>query len=122
MAKEARLESLRRIARRRLGLDKPDSSSNGNTSALPTVSASMRLKASQDEKERNEKRLLPCPLYGYNDEEIWKDERLAIETVLREKGLISNAYAVSKILETAKPATAPRPEMTSQIQFCKTDA
>ena len=67
----------------------------------------------------------PCPrlmssssLQGYSDEMILCDARLAVESVLRKKGLLqSNTYAITEMLRQVEPPTKPRPEMNSQIQL-----
>ena len=119
LAREARLESLRRRARKDLGL----SSGKGNnevTTQNPTASYENKLKAG--EKERADKVILGkfhfSPSHGYSSEAILEDPRVAAEIMLRESGLLErNSWAVAQMLREVQPPCAPRPDIRSQIIF-----
>ena len=123
MAAEARLESLRRLGRRRLGLDYV----RLNTKYLtdPTVAHAQRVRATEEEGWSTKfDAAVGRPIYrdidGYLAEQVLGDARLVVESVLREKGLLATncgSHAARAILDRVRPPTRPRPEMVSQIHF-----
>ena len=123
LAAEARLESLRRLGRRRLGLDYMRLNSKSLTD--PTVAHAQRVRAIELEAGAAKLDLAAGrPIYrdidGYGDEQILGDARLLVESVLRENGLLAancGSHAARAILDLVGPPTRPRPEMASQIHF-----
>ena len=94
--KDARLETLRKSARRKLGIG--ILSGKLQTTFLPTVS-SLNKKRTMEETEapaleNNSAEFLRqngrpfYKLYTFSDEEILADPRLVVENVLRERGLL----------------------------------
>ena len=121
MAAEARLESLRRLGRRRLGLD--FMSLNTKSLTDPTIAHAQRVRATEEEGATKFD-AVGRPIYrdidGYGAEQILGDARLIVESVLREKGLLAKncgSHAARAILDRVRPPTRPRPEMVSQIHF-----
>ena len=120
-AKEARLETLRRQARRRLGVDivSGDVGPTTATVYVPTKSSTARTKAVEIAQSGipTEKHIM-TPLFKidtYPEDSIMADSRLVVEKVLREKGLLNtlNTYAAQQILKEVPPPTKPRPDMSS---------
>jgi len=124
--REARLETLRRIGRRRLGIDLVRNSEEDNSTALLSTKAWIE-HAKVAEAERLH-RLTGCgniemplkselfPLNTYSDSVILADNRILVENILREKNLLlNNAYAVSKMLKEISPPSRPRPDTISQL-------
>ena len=123
MAAEARLESLRRLGRRRLGLD--FMSLNSKSLTDPTVAHAQRVRATEEEGWATKFDVaVGRPIYrdidGYGADQILGDARLIVESVLREKGLLAKncgSHAARAILDRVRPPSKPRPEMVSQIHF-----
>ena len=119
MAKEARLESLRKSARMSLGLLDAKNEDEISTATQNTKSFNARIKTLTDERLNSAKS--GCSrsfrLFGYNEDDVLADPRLIVEAEMREKGLLRNKYAVKQLLEQIEPPTKPRPDHNSQISF-----
>lgn len=124
---DARLETLRKSARRRLGIG----ILSGQTTFLPTVSSSSKVRgkallesclaneADADDMRAEAGRPM-FKLYTFTDEEILADPRLVVENVLRERGLLQGSkYAVDQIIKEFKPPRRQRPDAESQLSFIK---
>ena len=137
--KDARLETLRKSARRRLGIGKIyllillylsyfklifviGVLYNSQTAFLPTVASASKIRyLGEEELEEELKRPEPhYKLYTFTDEEIMSDPRVVVENVLRERGLLNGSkYAVDQIMREFKPPRIPRPDTKSQLSFIK---
>ena len=137
--KDARLETLRKSARRRLGIGKTyilillylsyfklifviGVLYNSQTAFLPTVASASKIRyLGEEELEEELKRPEPhYRLYTFTDEEIMSDPRVVVENVLRERGLLNGSkYAVDQIMREFKPPRIPRPDTKSQLSFIK---
>ena len=137
--KDARLETLRKSARRRLGIGKIyllillylsyfklifviGVLYNSQTAFLPTVASASKIRyLGEEELEEELKRPEPhYRLYTFTDEEIMSDPRVVVENVLRERGLLNGSkYAVDQIMREFKPPRIPRPDTKSQLSFIK---
>ena len=137
--KDARLETLRKSARRRLGIGIGFESTicyfplwlvsvfagvlcKGQTAFLPTVASASKIRyLGEEELEEELKRPEPqYKLYTFTDEEIMADPRVVVENVLRERGLLNGSkYAVDQIIREFKPPRIPRPDTKSQLSFIK---
>ena len=137
--KDARLENLRKSARRRLGIGKTyilillylsyfklifviGVLYNSQTAFLPTVASASKIRyLGEEELEEELKRPEPhYRLYTFTDEEIMSDPRVVVENVLRERGLLNGSkYAVDQIMREFKPPRIPRPDTKSQLSFIK---
>lgn len=137
--KDARLETLRKSARRRLGIGKIyllillylsyfklifviGVLYNSQTAFLPTVASASKIRyLGEEEVEEELKRPEPhYRLYTFTDEEIMSDPRVVVENVLRERGLLNGSkYAVDQIMREFKPPRIPRPDTKSQLSFIK---
>ena len=137
--KDARLETLRKSARRRLGIGIGIETTicyfllwlvsvfagvlcKGQTAFLPTVASASKIRyLGEEELEEELKRPEPqYKLYTFTDEEIMADPRVVVENVLRERGLLNGSkYAVDQIMREFKPPRIPRPDTKSQLSFIK---
>ncbi len=123
---DARLETLRKSARRRLGIGVL---SGSNTAFLPTVASMNKAREKIIDNSEDAEMLLDneifagrpmFKLYTFTDEEILKDPRLVVENVLRERGLLHGSkYAVDQIMKEFKPPRKQRPDATSQLSFIR---
>ena len=107
-----RLDQLRHRARRRLGVH---------------VVTADRERVGRMTKSSENKLLCPAdssllaPLFHINSwsqADLARDQRLVIEQELRERGLLSNQYALQQILQ-AGPPTRPRKDLRSTIAIGK---
>lgn len=126
---DARLETLRKSARRRLGIG--ILSGSGQTTFLPTVSSSSKVRGKAllesclaneaDADDMREPSSRPMfKIYTFTDEEILADPRLVVENVLRERGLLQGSkYAVDQIIKQFKPPRKQRPDAESHLSFIK---
>jgi hypothetical protein len=124
--REARLETLRRIGRRRLGIDViKHNEEEISTALLSTKAWTEHAKVAEAERLH---RLTGCgtlevpiktelfPINTYSDSAIMADNRVLVENILREKNLLlNNAYAVSQMLKEINPPSRPRPDTISQL-------
>lgn len=123
LAREARLETLRRVARQRMGLDMK---ADAETAMQNTEAFDARVKALAEEKEMKVMAGRKFKLDGYKDEEILADQRVMVEMQLREAGLLgsekrpSSAYMTKALLKDVNPPSKPRPDMNSQILLQET--
>ena len=115
MEMDARLETLRKSARRRLGLGILN---NKQTALLPTVASTSKVREKEaDELLKRDGRPL-FKLYTWSEDEIMADPRLVVENVLRERGLLQGSkYAVDQILREFRPPRKPRPDLKSKLDF-----
>ena len=130
---DARLETLRKATRRKLGLGSQNAAGTKHTAFLPTVASASKIR----EKATNiEDRLVGADeasegqhslpqqqesrpmwkLYTFREEDILADPRLVVEQVLREQGLLQGSkYAVDQIMREFKAPRRPRPDTKSQL-------
>lgn len=54
------------------------------------------------------------PISSWSQDDLARDQRLQLETELRERGLLANEYAVSQVL-AAPPPSVHRPDQRSTI-------
>ncbi len=114
------MESLRRTARRKMGLDNFQKRSNLEESAFSnTESVEHRLREFREERKKsNPKSSFVFDVRnGYSDDVILADPRLALESAMREAGLLSRNNMLDYGLTLVDPPTKPRPDMTSQIEL-----
>ena len=107
-----RLDLLRHAARRRLGV---------HVITADRSRVSRMTKSSENRLLRQENTSILAPLFSINswtEDDLSRDQRLVIEQELRERGLLSNEYALKQILNTAPP-TLPRRDVTSTISVGK---
>ena len=129
---DARLETLRKSARRRLGIG----ILSGHTALMPTMASTNKVREKVQELDHEEDeergglhhhdqdvgsgRPMNFKLYTFSDEEILADPRLVVENVLRERGLLQGSkYAVDQIMREFKPPRQQRPDVKSQLSFIK---
>ena len=126
---DARLETLRKSARRRLGIG----ILSGHTALMPTVASTNKVREKVQELDHQEDEDLHhhqdvgsaagrpmFKLYTFSDEEILADPRLVVENVLRERGLLQGSkYAVDQIMREFKAPRQQRPDVKSQLSFIK---
>lgn len=117
---DARLETLRKSARRRLGIGAINSQEP--TLMIPTVASICKVRDRQEENdmiEQDQERTM-FKLYTFSDEEILADPRVVVENVLRERGLLQGSkYAVDQIMKEFKPPRKQRPDAKSQLSFIR---
>jgi hypothetical protein len=127
---DARLETLRKAARRRLGLGLINQQ---QTAFLPTLASTKKIR----EKVENLDQFEDCntfdeddalakyrqgrpgmfKLYTFTEDEILADPRLVVENILRERGLLAGStYAVNQIMKELKPPGKHRPDLVSHLK------
>ena len=107
-----RLDLLRHRARRRLGV---------NVVTADRERVSRMTKSSENKLLGPANSSILAPLFHINSwsqADLAKDQRLVIEQELRERGLLSNEYALQQILNTGPP-TRPRRDVLSTIAIGK---
>ena len=107
-----RLDLLRHRARRRLGV---------HIITADRSRVTRMTKSSENRLMRQDNSSILAPLFSINswtDEDLSRDQRLVIEQELRERGLLSNEYALQQILGTAPPSL-PRKDALSTINIGK---
>lgn len=112
--RQARLETLRKVARRRIGLDVVmGSEDEGESTAMNQTVAS----AAKQRTATNETEWPPGPalLHTYDSDDILGDIRVMVEHILREKGLLApgRGAAVQTVLRELQPPTVPRRDTRS---------
>lgn len=127
---DARLETLRKQSRRKLGLEIVREVSTARTTTKPTVSFSNKIKTKDEiDEDKDEDPMFKYrkgrpmyKLYTFNEDDIMADPRLVVENVLRDRGLLNKStYAVNQIMKELKPPTKPRPDAVSQLEFIRED-
>ena len=115
--RNARLEQLRRFARRRLGVHIMPT----DKSRLIQMTESAQGKIYKPGNILHEATSVLTPLFPINSwsqDDISKDQRVSLEQELRERGLLNNQYAMKQILSLDPPSN-PRKDMKSTIVLGK---
>ena len=115
--RNARLESLRKFARRRLGVHIMPA----DKTRLIQLTESAQGKIYKPENINQEAASVLTPLFPINSwsqDDISKDQRVLLEQELRERGLINNEYAMKQI-QSLDPPTNPRKDTKSTIVLGK---
>ena len=119
---DARLETLRKATRRKLGLG----IQSKHTAFLPTVASASKIRDKAiegheefgDELQDYSEARPMWKLYTFREDDILADPRLVVEGVLREQGLLQGSkYAVDQIMREFKPPRKPRPDTKSQLDL-----
>ena len=115
--RSARLEGLRKFARRRLGVHIMPA----DKTRLIQLTEAAQGKIYQPGSINHEASSVLTPLFPINSwsqDDISKDQRVLLEQELRERGLLNNEYAMKQIL-TLAPPTNPRKDTKSTIVLGK---
>ncbi|XP_059081340.1 uncharacterized protein LOC131879129 isoform X2 [Tigriopus californicus] len=116
LAKEARLESLKRKARKHLQLNYALPEVHNFCDVRTKTTTAFRAKVFSSSSAKCEQR---NKLNGFHDNTILEDQRVVAESILRENGfLTNNREIVQEVFKRIHAPKNPRPDTFSQISLC----
>lgn len=116
IAKEARLESLKRLGRKRINLHSTDSEVRFTTNLRSKTTIAFRAKVSSRKAVKTGE---ATELHGYHDQTILEDQRLMAENILRKNGLLMrNKDVVEEVLKRIPAPRKSRRDAVSQVLLC----